>query len=231
MENPSQVGPTSLAGPHDVRLIAPKLDQLIYCRFLGPYRGLITHWARKRTTVCPGASLCPPADHKLRAIWRGYAPAEFWLPSASCWRAGVLELTESAEEKLRGRTLRGEVWAFLRTGTSQEKSKVEADYCERLDQNQLRSPFDVDPILRRFYRILDLPRDTPNPLPTKVRLADVGGPGPARAGASSPATDIEVSTPILKREAAAAAAAAPKSGPSPEQWEQFRLAKSRLGKS
>lgn len=230
MENPSHLPPLSLGGPHDVRLISPKLDQLVYCRFLGAYRGLITHWARKRTTVCPGASLCPPADHRLRSVWRGYAPVELWLPAAACWRAGVLELTESAEEKLRGRTLRGEVWAFLRTGATQEKSRVEADYCERLASDQLRSPFDVDPILKRFYRVLDLPRDTENPLPTKVRLADVAGPGPARAGTSAAPLDPEQSAPIARKEAAAAEKKAPASKPTAEQWQKLRKGICGIGK-
>jgi hypothetical protein len=199
VENPSRPSPISGSGAQFVRVLAPKIAQGVFCRFLGPYRGLITHYVRKRSLVCPGASLCPPADHKLRSVWRGYAAVEEWIPAAKVWRAALLEVTESAEEFLRGRSLRGEIWLFERTGQSQEKSAVKAVFCEMVDPQTLRDPFNVDNVLKRFYRVASLPPDGPNPLPSRIVVPDSPGDAPQLPGKIIPAFVPSAAEEIVKR--------------------------------
>jgi len=100
-----------------VRVVSVPIEIPLVVRFLGPVMGLETHWKSSRTIPCPGVDTCPPALHRLGTIWRGYSAAESWDDAAHVWRPSVLEVTECLEETLRGRDLRGEVWA-LHTGFS-----------------------------------------------------------------------------------------------------------------
>jgi hypothetical protein len=90
----------------------------------------------------------------------------------------VLEVTESLEETLRGRELRGEVWALSRTEERGRSSPVVGIYCETVADRTLSEPFDVTPVLLRLFHVNALNLGTRNPTPPRVLLPAVPGPAP-----------------------------------------------------
>ena len=170
-----------------VRVLSVPKGRMVIACFLGPYRGLLTHWTSKRTLPCSGPEKCPPAAHRSRVIWKGYAPVLEWEFVTERWIPAVLEVTESLEHALFGRKLRGQVWALSRV-VERDKGPVVATYSESLTEAELCSTFDVRPVLERFYHTGELLLDVPNPIPRQVVL----DPHEARA----PALVAELLEPI-----------------------------------
>jgi hypothetical protein len=163
---------TRLSGsrePQSVRIRVVSVPQAkpLTLLFLGPYGGLFTHWARSQTVACLGESLCPPAIHRGRAIWKGYCPAEFWDAALELWIPCVFELTESMEHLLAGRRIRGEVWTCSRDG-NRKTGTVQGLYSEKFDEEDLRAAFDVLPILESVFHTSGLELTATNPVPAAV---------------------------------------------------------------
>jgi hypothetical protein len=167
--------------PRPVRILSVPAARPVLVAFLGPYRGLLTHWSAKRSLACPGANLCPPATHRQKVVWKGYAPVDEWSFQLELWLPGVLEITESLEHALAGRKLRGQVWMLSRLQSS-ERGPVCATYSETLDEAELRPAFSIQPILERFYHSADLLLDVPNPIPPRVLLEPHESRAPRLAG-------------------------------------------------
>jgi hypothetical protein len=91
----------------------------------------------------------------------------------------VLELTSNAEEYIRARDLRGEVWAWDREGERGKRAPVFGAFCERADIDLLRPAFDIEPILLRFFNARSIRLDIPNPTPSRVYLEPVAGSPPS----------------------------------------------------
>ncbi len=163
---------------HPVRILNVPLGAIVTVRFLGGIRGMPTHFHNRHTVPCLGDKDCPPASHKLRAVWKYYGAVETWVNSAAVWRPAVLEATEHLEEQLHGRELRGEVWMLTRDGNSSKRSILAGTFCERLSDVQLSPEFDVVPILQRFFRVERLLLGMPSPVPPRVFLSDVHGRAP-----------------------------------------------------
>jgi hypothetical protein len=163
---------------HPVRILSVPLGALVTVRFLGGIRGMPTHYHNRHTVPCRGDKDCPPASHKLRAVWKYYGAVEVWLNGPACWRPAVLEATEHLEEQLHGRDLRGEVWMLTREGSSSKRSILTGTFCERLSDVQLSLEFDVEQILLRFFRVESLLLGTPSPVPPRLFLSDVRGKPP-----------------------------------------------------
>jgi hypothetical protein len=161
-----------------VRIKSVPLGDVLTVRFLGPIRPLPTHHVGKRTVACEGEKSCPHAAHQIRPIWKWYGPVEWWVARPQVWRPAILEVTEHLEEVLHGRELRGEIWGLTREGESSRKSACTGTYYQTLPEDQLSQPFDVEPILQRFFRVQKLLLDMPCPIPSRVFLSDVRGPAP-----------------------------------------------------
>jgi hypothetical protein len=160
-----------------VRVLAIAANVQYTIRFLGPYEGLLTHWVRGRSVPCEGPNTCPIAIHRCRTVWKGYAPIEQWDQVTECWWPAVLEITEALEELLRGRKLRGEVWLVGRPQEGRRPAPVCGVLHERCQESALPPPFDVTPVLLRFYHCSTLVLGVINPIPSRVVLpASVGQP-------------------------------------------------------
>lgn len=170
-------------------------------RFLAGYQGLDTHWRSGRTIPCPGPDECLSSMHKSGIIWKGYAPVEAWEELGRLWVPFVLEVTESLEEQLRGRDLRGEVWTLFRVQKNGRTDPVAGIYCERLAEGKLSPAFDVKPVLLRLFHVSELRLGRANPLPPKIMLEAVAGDAP-----NLPAELVEMSTPQNDPEKVKAAA-------------------------
>jgi len=186
--------------PAAVRVLSVPADNPICIRFLGECKGLDTHWQKGRTIPCSGNGDCPISLHRLGIIWRGYAPAEVWEPAPRLWRSVVLEVTESLEETLRGRMLRGEVWALSRTEERGRSSPVVGIYCETVREANLSETFDILPVLLRLFHVPALHLGTRNPTPPRLMREAVAGDAPRLPADLQPAPS-RVQTP--EEEAAA----------------------------
>jgi hypothetical protein len=94
------------------------------------------------------------------------------------WRAWVLEVTESLEEALRGRELRGETWTLFRVQKNGKTDPVQAVYCERVPESKLSTTFDILPVLLRLFHVSSLRLGAANPLPPKIMMEPVAGDAP-----------------------------------------------------
>jgi hypothetical protein len=153
--------------PVRIRVVSVPQGKPLVVLFLGAYGGLLTHWVRNQTIACLGESLCPPAVHRNRAIWKGYAPAEFWDLANELWVPCVFELTESMEHLLAGRRIRGEVWTCSREG-NRKTGTVCGVYSEKFEEPDLREPFDCLPILESVFHTSGLELTAINPVPAAV---------------------------------------------------------------
>lgn len=166
--------------PQAVRILSVKFNHPLTVRFLAGYVGMLTHY-RARTIPCLDEERCPPALHKTRTTWKGYAPVDEWDRTTEMWVPGVLEITESLEHFLVGRKLRGEVWGLTRKGP-QKKDPVLGLFSETMDPGFLPESFDVVAVLKRFYHEEHLVLGIPNPIPRPVLLRPRQGPAPKLLG-------------------------------------------------
>jgi hypothetical protein len=164
-------------------------------RFLGPIRGMITHWpGRGHSIHCPGVNDCPSGVHRLRICWKGYAAVEHWDHASGLWWCRVLEVTEALEEILHKRDLRGEVWILNRQGSKKRNEPVTGLLSERLPSATLRQPFAIEDVLRKVYSVEKLLLDVPNPVPGRLILSASTDPCPLAELDGSP-THERVATP------------------------------------
>jgi hypothetical protein len=166
-------------------------------------RGLLVHWHRGRSVYCPGEG-CPSATHAAPWTWRSYAAAHLWDVGVSLWFPCVLEVTEHAEQDMRGVYRPEQVWEFSRADRAAGKK---APIAARLHQSAPAVPmadrFSVLDVLRRLYHVEAVELRRPNPLPARTQVVPLAGQPPT-----------------------AAAGAADDAAPSREDWERFRA---RLG--
>lgn len=164
--------------PRPVRVLRVLEDQSHVVRFLAGYAGCLLHFHGKHYHPCLGPVDCPLVLHKAKSLWRGWAPILHWEELTQLWWPMVLEITESLEEALRGRQLRGESWALTRPRTKAVGSPVLGIYLERVNAAELPKPFDIRPILQRVYHSPGIELGTPNPMPPKTVLGPIEGPLP-----------------------------------------------------
>lgn len=165
---PSSGGTTPPVRPVRILRVDPNCHVIV--RFLAAYYGLLTHWCSGRSLPCPGVTQCPPAIHKHRTLWKGYAPVEWWDDVSGYWWCAVLEITEALEELLHARDLRGETWALSHPQAGKKAMPVVGFFAEQADPVTLRKAFDVLPVLKRFYHLAELPASTPNPVPRRTLM-------------------------------------------------------------
>lgn len=168
--------PSAQAQP--VRILSVHHDQPVAVRFLGPLLGLNTHWHSGRSIPCPGPADCPASIHRTRTVYKAYAPVESWDGACKVWRPSVLEATEHLEETLRGRQLRGQVWILSRASERGKTDPVIGIFCEELAESAVSKPFDIVPVLLRFFHVSTLNLGVANPLPPKLVLEAVAGAPP-----------------------------------------------------
>lgn len=151
---------------HFVSLLSIKASASVVVRFTGPIRGAITHWQGKRSIPCEGAGTCRAEVHKLRSVWKGYAPVEQWDGDQRLWLPMALECTSNLEEALRGQTLRGQSYLLSRDATRDKQGPVNAVFVEQWES--VGAAIDVQAVLDRMYHPLRVRLDVPNTTPGRV---------------------------------------------------------------
>ncbi len=185
LQNPHDAAPA--AHQHVVQtLYAPRAGSVFVC-FLGPYRGLITHWVRGESVACLGEADCADAIHRIRPTWKGYAPVRWHNPAGDWWIPAVLEITECFEELIRGRQIRGEIWEVFRGAGKRRTRPVMGRFVEARPQATLWATFDITRVVQRRYHVDRLVWDIPNPVVPRVILPVETGPSPMIRPAEGPA--------------------------------------------
>lgn len=174
----SQGRESARPSPSPVKVLSVPGGVPIVVKFLGQVQGLNTHWKAGRSHPCPGPDDCPSSLHRIPPIWKGYAPVEVWEAVPQIWRAWVLEVTESLEEQLRKRQLRGETWTLFRAGGKRKTDPVQAVFCERVEENKVSPAFDLLPVLQRLYHCQEIRFGAANPLPPRVVIEPIHGDAP-----------------------------------------------------
>lgn len=159
--------------------------------FLAGYDGLDTHHTSKQPFPCEGIDRCSYCKRRQGIIWKGYAPVLAWDATKSLWHPFVLEITESLEEELRGRDLRGEVWHLFREGKGKNNDPLTGLFAERKTGRVVIEPFDIVPVLLRLYHVSSLRLGRPNTMPAKLVLPAIAGDAPALPPGASPATEAK----------------------------------------
>jgi hypothetical protein len=191
MEHVPAQGPHSGLSVKPVQVKSVPACPPITVKFLGPLRGLLTHWQKGHSVPCDGAEQCPTSLHRSGTFFKAYAPCEEWIPHLGRWRPIVLEATANLEEYLRGRTLRGEVWMLSREKEADRQSPVAAAYLESLPDGKTSLAFDIKPVLLRLYNRTDLVLDVANPTPSRIILPEVVAPPPSIPADLQPPPPIE----------------------------------------
>lgn len=142
-------------------------------RFLGEIQGMLTHYVfgrpKGRSVACKGEE-CEKTVHKLRTIWKGYAPIEIARMQQRDWYPGVLEITSALGQELAGRKLAGEIWALERR-IGDFKHPEETGVFIRVERP---APIDarqwVETVCFRLYGVKEIQWGAKDPLPSRVRL-------------------------------------------------------------
>jgi hypothetical protein len=179
--------PGADARPYIPQVVSvPKTGEITVC-FCAPWDGIITHYTRDGTVPCPGEEDCPAAIHRIRPIFRGYAPVRVHVAQAALWVPEVLEVTEHLEEALRGRHVAGEVWVLSRKVGKRKTRPVVGRYLETRHVDGVFDPFDVRPVVHRMYHTDRIRWGCTNPVPPRLMLQAVEAP-PPDAGSIAPPT-------------------------------------------
>lgn len=150
--------------PIPVWNLAP--NKKAFVRFLGPWRGVWLHWLDHSFPCCGGG--CPFCAEGRATFWMGYAPALLW---DAAWKAIVCPVSESVADVLGDRQLAGLVVELHRRGRRPNSPWICA-VIDRPLKDVLPPAFDVEPILRRLWRLR---------LPSGRRMADAGVDAPPPA--------------------------------------------------
>jgi hypothetical protein len=111
-----------------------------------------------------------------------YAPGRAYTPSTGLWKAQVLQITAALEQTLRGRVLRGEIWALARQQHKLGRGQMTGRYLGQAPPEQLHPAFDVTPTLQLAFGEVYFPLDSPNPFPDRLIVEDVAMEVPDLAG-------------------------------------------------
>jgi hypothetical protein len=159
-----QTPPGASQGPESVplRVLRVSPAQPLYAVFLYGLRGLYIHYKKSGSALCwRGQGECALCA-KSAAQYRAYAPIVAWDQPAQLWHPWVVELTGTVEEKLRGRSLRGEQWMLWRQSTGRKQITFGCKYLDRWPEEETPQAFGIEGCLQRLYHVADLPKWSDN---------------------------------------------------------------------
>lgn len=150
--------PASAGTSMPIALVRVPKGAKVYARILAPFRGLWTHYIRKRTVPCVLHGC--PHDATQPARWKAYAPAEVHRVNPESgkheWLPAVVEITERLAA-LEGREdLVGLVVEFSRIGKRPNGplSYMVVEAAKQPKAPPKYAPFDVEPVLDRLFDLV-----------------------------------------------------------------------------
>lgn len=154
-------GTTPVDNSTDIDVFCVPPGPPTFIRLLGPVRGIWLHWVGARARPCTKTKatrcvLCDEGSHSIAETrWKGYAPAQRWgannLGSLD-WILCVVEVTERANEAIKGRQILGLV-VEMKRADARPQSRLLVKIIERPPSNSAPPPppFDVTPILIHMW--------------------------------------------------------------------------------
>lgn len=170
----------------------PKPPKILCVRFLGPIKGILTHYGSKGSVPCGDPGYCEPRLHRTRQIWKGYASALLWRPSDKAWVRTIVEITEAACEAMNLENMRGQEWELRRVENDKGHKIVQATFCQQLQAEHMPAKDEILPVLLRFYRVSSLKLGVDNPLPKRTIHTTINGSAPLHRSAE----DIDQEPPM-----------------------------------
>lgn len=123
--------------------------------FLEQYHGLLLHYGKGRSIVC---TMFEGECYHCRsspALYYAFAAGRVYNPVVSRWQAKVIQVTARAEEVLRDRSIRGEVWELHREPKRQRRAggparpgELMARYLTSLPPEKVGNSFLIEPCIR-----------------------------------------------------------------------------------
>lgn len=161
----------------------------ITVRFLGELKGTMTHFVpgrpKGRSHACTEED-CPASVHKIKAVWKGYVPAEVWRVNEQDWFPGVLEITEALGQSVKDRRLVGEMWELQRCKGEFKHDEVVGTFLAADRPPMVDTTDWVDTVCFRLYHTREIRWGACDPLPNRVRLETRKAPPPPKTPAAVP---------------------------------------------
>lgn len=215
----------------DVRIRGVHGGETLYVRMLSDrLSACFTHYVEGTTTKQGRTHYCPMLDDgrcplcaKYEQAWRGYTPAELWIPGRNFWMPIVLEVTPRLETDLRFELDRGQVWELRRAAKTRKRKNFPTygTLLETIDTKLLPLPFDPLPVLTRYFNRAPKALNVPNPLPMPLSLElSSGAPPPIPKESTHQRGHAQ-----LDEDSSGGA----DDKPSEDDWRQFRAKMKTLG--
>lgn len=154
----------------------PKEGQ-ITVQFLANPLGVLIHQKNEDDRyACAGPGECRPEIHRLKVIWKGYAPALRRRPAPySDWIPCVFEVTRSLAHLMGTDPVRGQVWRCWRAKNRYDRMECTGDLLETLSPSDCPIAFDVQPVVYRVYHTVAILFGAPDPMPPREVVQPVKG--------------------------------------------------------
>lgn len=162
-----------------VELIATPDEGTLTLRWIGPIRGILTHWGKSASLACPGRADCPSTIHRGKTFWKGYAAVEYYRGGQyRDWAPAVFEVTERLYDVLDGAILRGTIWVVKRQVGLGGQKEVTGEQTGECNEECLRQPWSVEPVVCRIYRSTHILFDVEPLMPKRIVLPPSLGTDP-----------------------------------------------------
>jgi hypothetical protein len=149
--------------------------------------GCFTHYIKDRSQYCHGPSECRYQHDKLDRVWKGYASADFWDPTAKVWQPVVAEITECCEVDMRGLYLPGQQWQFVKqVQVGKQRPKLNAILVANVTPGVQVLPYNIVPALQTMFHVEEVRLIHPNPCPARVMVVPFQGPPPGQVTPTIP---------------------------------------------
>lgn len=189
--------PGSVPGPYVAVRIwrAPEVG-FATVRLLGDVETMHAHWPpssgkrQKPAFACSGARECSPAVHRLRTVWQGYAPADYWCDHDRVWKPCVCQITPNWYQAMRAVKVRGSVWKVERVENDCATLEIMAALVRKDDPAKLRSDINVRATVARACGTTEIWWGAPLILNERQVLQAVDGDEPPTA-AIPPQVDLQ----------------------------------------
>lgn len=163
-------------------------EQVILRMLSESYRGLFTHYVRRRSQYCPGRE-CTCQHSRIPRVWKGYLAAEEYDQKQNLWFPQVLEVTEYLDLDLKPSYKRGQVWKIQRRAEKKgETNPVTGQLQEERDERTFPQPHVILDTLRHVYHDTGLVLNCENPLPPRTYVVPSKGEAPKSLGGSEAPT-------------------------------------------
>jgi len=130
---------------------------------------------------------CP--YHRDPFRFYAYAPGLVYESATGLWLPVVVQCTSALEQQLRGRSIRGEIWALTREQHKFDRGAILGQFLQHNQDKDLEPEFSVLPTLQNAFGCVVVPLGDDNPFPDKLLKP------PVALDMANPPEEIKPTTP------------------------------------